>query len=193
MRYRTLGSGVVIFSSLILLIFGCVKEYSNQILPNIPPKTFLWLFPDSSIAEGPSKQRIRWWGEDQDGFIIGYLLAVTPDISIIPDPDNLRYIFTTNSDTTIRFPLLQEEQKFFVVVRAIDNNFKGLPQDAHVHLMPKPYWDKNANDILDSNDVELMDLLGAMDPIAAKQQFPTINSPPMVSYLRDPLDPSKVI
>src|ERR1051325_11412113 len=59
----------------LLLVSGCEKETPSQAIPNKPPKTYLWLFPDSTIAEGHSSQHIRWWGSDPDGIVKGFLFA----------------------------------------------------------------------------------------------------------------------
>ena len=64
--------GVVI---VLLLLAGCSKEHPDQPIAGKPPRTFLWLFPDSTIAEGISREHVRWWGEDPDGLIAGFLFA----------------------------------------------------------------------------------------------------------------------
>jgi hypothetical protein len=178
---------------LLALNFGCVREHASQPVANIPPKTYFWLFPDSTIAEGISKQRLRWWGEDPDGFVIGYLLSVAPDLSSIPNPDTLRYTFVTANDTVIQFPLTQAKQTYLVAVRAVDNSFSDLPVGARIKLFPLSYWDKNANGVKDGGDAELPQLLSAVDPNAAKQKFPIRNSPPSVTFQTDPANPGQVI
>jgi len=181
------------FVLLAVLVAGCVKQHANQPYSNEHPKTYIWLFPDSTITEGPSKQHIRWWGEDADGYIVGYLLAVAPGITVMPSLDTLTYVFVTISDTTIRFPLRQARQPFLVVVRAVDNSFKLLPEGASVRLTPQPYWDQNVNGVFDAGDVPIAALTGAMDPVAARLVFPTKNTPPSLSYLVDPVDPTRII
>jgi hypothetical protein len=188
-----------IYASVIAVVFlvlaqsGCVKEFSNQPLANQTPKTFFWLYPESGIATGISRQQIRWWGEDPDGYVVGYLLAIEPDLAIIPNPDTLTYRFVTVTDTLIAFPLRQVQQTFLVAIHAVDNTFNySLPIGAIVKLSPFPYWDKNGNNTFDGGDVTLSALSGAMDPRGALQQFPTVNTPPTLDYVYDASDPTVI-
>jgi hypothetical protein len=177
----------VVTTAIIVLHDGCTKQYTNQPNPNKQPQTFFWLYPsDTSIAIGVSRQRLHWWGEDQDGFVVGYLLAVVPNLTVVPNPDILSYTFVTSADSLIAFPLRQARQTFLVAVHAIDNTFSDpLPVGSLVRLMPFPYWDKNGNGIFDGTDMQLSTLVDAMDPNGAKQRFPTINTPPTIEYVFD--------
>lgn len=185
--------GRAIFAAIVFLVIGgsgCTKEYSNQIHPNTPPQTFFWLSSDSAIAPGISKQEIRWWGEDVDGYIVGYLVALDSNKVMIPQPDTLRYSFTTATDSVIIFPLQKAQQTFLVAVRAIDNTFTyRLPVGAQIRLSPFPYWDKNENGVFDSFDARLDGLSGAIDSHGASQQFPTKNTPPTINYVYDQKNP----
>ncbi len=185
-------SGIVA-CALLVAAAGCVKEHASQPVGNLQPKTYFWLFPDSSIADGISKQRLRWWGEDADGFVVGYLLALAPNLISLPDPDTLSYSFVTATDSVIQFPLKQAKQLYLVAIRAIDNTFSGLAAGSVVRLSPRPYWDKNINGVFDALDSELESLPSAMDPYGARQGFPIRNSPPSVTFLTDPSNPGQVI
>lgn len=175
------------------LLLSCVKEFPNKPIENQPPKTFFWLFPDSTIAEGVSRQRLHWWGEDPDGYVVGYLFGFVQGISTLPSPDTIAYTWTTRSDSVVRFPLRIAQADFFVAVRAVDNTFDPLPVGAAVRLSPRPYWDKNQNGMLDAGDQELPSLVGSMDQAGARRKFPIRNSPPSVEFLRDPVDPTRTI
>lgn len=166
---------------------GCVKEFPSQLLPNVPPQTFFWLYPsDTTIATGISKQELRWWGEDRDGYVVGYLLAVVPNQLSIPHPDTLTYTFVTTTDSIISFPLRQARQTFLVAIHAVDNTFAyPLPAGSHVRLDPFPYWDKNVDGFFDSSDARLDNLINSMDLSGATQRFPTRNTPPTISYVAD--------
>ncbi len=183
---------VVFVFLIVMFINGCVKEYSNQPIPNIQPKTFFWIYPDSTISAQTSKQKLHWWGEDPDGYVIGYLLSLDSNRSTIPNPDSLVYTYVTVTDSTIRFPIQMRLQNFLVAIRAIDNTFSGLQAGAKVRLWPKPYWDKNENGILDSGDKELSSLTASMDPVGAKQQFPIKNTPPTVAFAEDPIEQTTI-
>ncbi len=178
---------------LILSQAGCVKQMTNQPLANQPPKTFFWIYPDTGIAAGISRQEVHWWGEDPDGYVVGYLLAIEPDLIAIPSPDTLTYSFVTVTDTLLAFPLRQAQQTFLVALHAVDNTFNvKIPAGSTVRLSPFPYWDKNANGVFDGTDVRLDGLTSAMDVSGAKQRFPTVNTPPALDYVYDLADPTSI-
>lgn len=185
--------GIVCFVALVISQNGCVKEFGNQPLANQTPQTFFWLYPDTGIATGISRQEIRWWGEDPDGYVVGYLLAIEPDLAIIPNPDTLTYKFVTVTDTLIAFPLRQAQQSFLVALHAVDNTFKHpVTVGAIIRLSPFPYWDKNGNNTFDAGDEKLDDLTSAMDQRGARQRFPTVNTPPTLDYVYDASDPTVI-
>jgi hypothetical protein len=179
--------------SLIVFESGCVKQLANQPLVNQPPKTFFWLFPDTGIASGISRQEIHWWGEDPDGYVIGYLLAIEPNLLSIPSPDTITYSFVTVTDSLMAFPLRQASQTFLVALHAVDNTFKFLlPVGAHIRLSPFAYWDQNENGSFDGSDVRLDGLMSSIDVGGAKQAFPTVNTPPTLDYVYDLSDPTTI-
>ena len=193
-NYSTRYILAAFLAALVLMEIGCVKQHANEPIANQTPQTFFWLFPDSTIATGISSQELRWWGEDADGYVIGFLLAIEPELVSIPNPDTLTYSFVTVMDSVISFPLRQKTETFFVALRAIDNTFRyPLPVGAEVRLTPFPYWDQNGNGAYDAGvDVKLDGLTGAMDPNGAEQRFPTINTPPTIDYVYDLFNASAI-
>jgi hypothetical protein len=178
-----------IFLVAILFHSGCKESITDRPLGNRPPKTLLWLFPDSTVGVGVSRQHLRWWGEDPDGIIVGYLFAFAEfptRITSVPNPDTLRYSFLTQNDTLIAFPLDTLFRNYTVVVRAVDNNFSKIPNHSTVRLFPRPFWDKNNDGVLDGGDQELPALAGAMDPTGVVQTFPIRNTPPTIKFLQNP-------
>jgi hypothetical protein len=176
----------------VFLQFGCKENIADRPLANQKPRTFLWLFPDSTIGVGISRQHLRWWGEDPDGVVVGYLFAfaVYPDrVTAIPNPDTLRYTFVTTNDTLFAFPLDTLFRNFTVFVRAVDNTFTGIPHQSIVRMLPRPYRDKNDDGVLNGDDQELPTLMGAVDPTGVVQTFPVRNTPPTVEFARNPNDP----
>lgn len=188
-----------IFVSVIFLINSCRKDDTiTKPKPNQPPRTFLWIQTDTTQELNPtiSRQIIRWWGEDPDGLIRGYLFAYFNTDSVPPNtiPDTLGYSWVVKNDTAMAFPLFTARERFTVIVRAVDNTFKEqLDVGAIVRLKPVPFWDKNMNKFLDNGDVELVTMKEAIDPTGAKQIFPIKNTPPVVEFAKDPLDPLKTI
>ena len=140
------------------------------------------MFPDSSINEGNSRQRIRWWGEDQDGIIIGYLFAAGKlfDTAItLQQLDTIAWRWKTTNDTVIAFPLLQKRDTFQIAVRAVDNSLtRTLPDQAVIRFSPTPFWDRNENGVFDTEDEILAQLSGATDPKGASLGIPILNQPP---------------
>jgi len=181
---------LLIFCASLLLLSGCTKHEPGNALQNKLPKTFLWLAPDSTLSQGPSKEHIYWWGSDADGFIKGYLFAdgkfaiVNGHASV---PANTAWRWRTATDTLVAFPLLVKRDTFEVVVRSVDNTLlTNIRDGGSVFLSPFPYWDVNNDSVFDAGDVRLTSLGGAMDPVGATLGIPVYNQPPSVSFAQNP-------
>ena len=162
-------------------------------IANAGPKTSLWLYPQAEIRAGVSKEQLHWWGEDPDGVVRGYLFGfrtVQGPVTSPAVPDTMRYVWTVATDTTILFPLDTAFRRFAVTVRAVDNTFGGLPEHSPVRIFPSPYWDVNDNGIFDAGDIRLDGLTAAMDPAGSTLTFPVLNSPPSVTFVPNPSDPT---
>ncbi len=180
------------------LLFGCSEHITDNPAGIKQPRTYLWLFPDSTIGVGVSRQRLHWWGDDPDGVVIGFLFSfkvVTENVTSLPVPDTLRYIYTLRNDSTLFFPLDTLFQKFAVVVRSVDNSFGGLPEGSIVRMTPFPFRDMNDDGMYNTGDQELPLLSQAIDPRGAVQTFPIRNTPPTVSFVQNPnaYDPSAAL
>ncbi len=172
---------------------SCTKQLTDNPLPDKPPRTLLWLYPDSTVGVGVSRQHLSWWGEDPDGLVRGYLFAfaiVESNVTALPVPDTLRYTWVTTNDTTLLFPLDTLFRKFVVAVRAVDNRFAGLPEHSVVRFTPFPFWDKNDNGVYDGDDQQLPGLADATDPVGSVLTFPIRNTPPTAFWVPNPLDPT---
>ncbi|MFN0158323.1 MAG: hypothetical protein ACKVRP_09670 [Bacteroidota bacterium] len=186
---RHLFTILIVFSAVMFL--SCSEEIADNPLGNQTPKTFLWLFPDSTVGVGVSRQRLQWWGEDPDGVVVGYLFSygVFPNtVTSIPSPDTLRYSWVTKNDTLMLFPLDTLFRNYTVFVRAVDNGFTSIPAQSIVRFTPSPYWDKNDNGVFDGTDELLPALSGAVDPVGVVQTFPVRNTPPTITFARNPND-----
>lgn len=170
---------------------SCSEKLTDSPATNRPPATQLWLYPDSAVGVGISRQHLRWWGEDPDGLVQGYLFAFVPfKTDRFPSPDTLRYTWVTKNDTLMQFPLDTLFRYFTVFIRAVDNTFEGLPEQGSVRLAPSPYHDRNTNGLFDAGDVALPTLAGAMDPRGAALPLPIKNTPPSIAFLPNPNDPT---
>ena len=178
-----------------LVIMGCDKDIADNPVANKQPKTFLWLYPDSTLSQGNSKQRIRWWGEDPDGVVKGYLfssgklLDSTGNIS-----STISWRWRVTNDSLVAFPLLVKQDTFQVIVRAVDNTFQTeLPDQAMIQLGNSPYWDKNENGIFDGEDIALSTLPGSYDTKGASLGLTVLNQAPKIEFAQDPNNPSAVM
>lgn len=184
---------VIIFSAFVLLFGSCSKQFTDEPKANVPPSTRLWLTPESDLRETVSRQHFYWYGEDPDGRVVGYLLAVgnfKPAPTSLPSPDTLTYTWVTKGDTSIALALRTLQDTFIVIVRAVDNTFKAaplLPVGAIVKMTPQPHW------IDTGGDIALAGLESAADPKGAILLFPIRNTPPTVGFAVNPVDTSVVI
>ena len=162
----------------LLFLAGCKDSPTGNEKANIPPKAFLWIFPDNgdTLASGISKQKIHWWGEDRDGFIVGFLVGVAKNEA------DVVWSFKTKNDSTIAFPLLVALDTFKVFVRAVDNHFLEKVNDGgRVVFSSTPYWDKNLDGVFSNGDMTLPTLKRSLGTIAS-QKFPVRNSPPSIAF-----------
>jgi len=99
------------------LLSGCA-ELPNNPKANLPPHTYLTLFPDSIISPQRTLLTISWWGDDPDGFVVGFYFSF----------DSLNWTFTTKNDSTFQLSMNGLDSTFRFWVAAVDN--KGL-RDPH--------------------------------------------------------------
>jgi hypothetical protein len=188
----------IIFVAAVVLFGSCTKQFTNEPKANMPPSTRLWLMPDTTLLETTSRQHLYWYGEDPDGMVVGYLLAIgnyKPAPTKVPSPDTLTYTWVTITDSLVALPLRAIRDSFTVVVRAVDNTFKQasmLPEGAIVRMTPSPYWDKDTNGVFDPGDVALSGIGSAADPKGAILLFPIRNTPPTVQFAANPVDSSTI-
>jgi hypothetical protein len=189
---------IVLFAVGVLLFGSCSKEMTNEPKANLPPQTRLWLIPDGTLNETVSRQHIYWYGEDPDGIVVGYLLAVgnyKPAPTKLPSPDTLTYTWVTTTDSLIALPLRTIRDSFTVIVRAVDNTSKlpdSLTPGSIIRMTPQPYWDVNGDGVFDSKDIPLTNLLSATDPVGAILLLPIRNTPPTVQFAANPVDSSTI-
>lgn len=183
---------IIFIICLALSLFHCSEEIADSPLANRKPVTFLWLYPDSTVGVGVSRQHLHWWGEDPDGvirgFLFGYVSYSTPQA-----PDTLRYTWVTKNDTLIRLPLDTLFRYFTVFVRSVDNTFAGLAEESPVRLTPSPYVDRNDNGVFDAGDEAVPAIVDAMDPAGAALVFPIRNTPPTIALAANPNDPANAL
>jgi hypothetical protein len=110
----------VVVILLLILMVGCSKDFTNQPLPNQPPKTFLTIVPDSTLRSTTSQQHLHWWGVDPDGFVKGYYISF----------DSLHWTFTTSNDSVIGLRISTSDTTYKFFVAAVDDQGAIDPKPA---------------------------------------------------------------
>jgi len=189
---------LVLFFAGVVLFGSCSKQFTNEPKTNMPPSTRLWLTPDTTLSESTSREHFYWYGEDPDGMVKGYLLAIgnfKPSPTKIPFPDTMTYTWVTVTDSLVALPLRAIRDSFTVVVRAVDNTFKQapmLPSGAIIRMTPNPYWDRDTNGVFDPGDIALSNIESAADPKGAILLFPIRNTPPTIQFAANIVDSSTI-
>lgn len=116
----------------ILLIAGlisCDSGLQGDLSENKPPTTSLTVdkINRSGANRLPSQIRISWWGDDPDGYVVGYEFAIN-------NFADTAWTFTEKSDSTFILPIPQGNLTADVEfrVRAIDNEDARDPDPAEL-------------------------------------------------------------
>lgn len=168
---------IISFLILTLLFSSCFKEMVDNPIGNQAPHTGLFLYPDSSVSKQPSKIDLHWWGDDPDGFVIGYYFSW----------DGKHWSFTQSNDSLFALQIGATDTNYTFQVSAVDNGGNGtydkdIVQNG-IDYGPEPFTDKNGNGVWDAGE-SFVDI-GLIDPHPASIKIPIKNSAPAVSM--DPL------
>ncbi len=165
---------IIFILSFVFFISSCVKDVVDNPAGNQPPHTGLFLYPDSSISSQPSKISIHWWGDDPDGFVIGYYFSW----------DGKNWAFTSSNDSLFALQIGAKDTNYIFQVSAVDDGGNGVYDDDIVQngidYGPEPFIDKNGNGIRDQG--ESFTDIGLIDPNPASIDFPIKNSAPEVKW-----------
>jgi hypothetical protein len=106
----------LIIALLTSVVIGCRKSgFKGDANTNKPPHTYM--SADTIVRAGGNRYNtqvnIRWWGNDEDGFITGYKISF----------DQINWTFTKRQDSTfnLQMPLGKDTFDFHFYVKAIDN------------------------------------------------------------------------
>ena len=147
-----------------------------QIIPygNQPPHTGIFLYPDSAISSQPSKINVHWWGDDPDGFVIGYYFSW----------DGKNWTFTQSNDSLFALKIGIADTNYVFLVSAADDGGNGVYDtdvfQNGIDYGPEPFIDKNNNGVWDQG--ESFTDIGLIDPNPASVDFPIKNSAPVVKW-----------
>ncbi|QQS38044.1 MAG: hypothetical protein IPM56_08935 [Ignavibacteriales bacterium] len=167
----------ILFAAVIMFgFFSCTEDFTDQPQGNRAPETGLFLYPDSTIAQQPSRIYVSWWGDDPDGLIQGFY--------ILWEGIDTKWSFTTSNDSIFSLPIGTSDTTFNFLVSAVDNEGNGRYDASIVQngidYGPEPFVDRNGNNVYDAG--ELFFDIGLIDPTPASTLFPIKNSPPVVAW-----------
>lgn len=102
------------------LVMGCLKSPVPNPVENIPPETHLFVEGRTDTVGG--RQMIYWWGNDPDGYVVGYYIKI----------DTSDWVWTTSTESLIIFHSESTviEHRFQAV--AVDNEGAQDPTPAEV-------------------------------------------------------------
>ncbi|MDX9758127.1 MAG: hypothetical protein RBU27_03110 [Bacteroidota bacterium] len=158
-----------VLTLLTLTFLAACSEPPNTPRTNLPPETYLALTPDGDLRTSTSRQHVHWWGDDPDGFVIGYLISF----------DQVAWRFTTRNDSVFALSLAGSDTTYAFAVRAVDDQGNGV-WDADGPYGSEPYTDENDNSQYDAGE-PFIDF-GLADPTPAELRYPIENSPPVVRF-----------
>ncbi len=155
-------------------IFSCNESINNNKVENQPPQTSLFLFPDSTISQQPSKLTINWWGDDPDGIVVGYYYKWNDD----------NWTFTKENKIDFALQIGASDTLYNFSVAAVDNSGNGkydknITQNG-IDYGAEPFEDLNNDDIY--NEGEPFIDIGIIDPTPATQKFPIKNTTPTIEW-----------
>ena len=105
-----------------LILASCDTGLQGDLKENQPPKTYLTVNSINLPVDDRlnSQTRISWWGDDPDGYIVGYEIYIGDNAG---NPSAL-WSFTTSKDSTLILPIEEGNTVADVrfTVRAIDND-----------------------------------------------------------------------
>jgi len=118
---RTIG--IVIFG-FVWVALSCGERKVDNPLPNQPPETYLFLFTDTTLNTTTSRQILHWWGDDPDGFVVGYRYSWDPTL-----PED-QWTWTTQTSDTFSLAIPGADTVYVFSVRAVDDQGLSDPTPA---------------------------------------------------------------
>lgn len=140
----------------------------------MPPVTHLFLYPDSTVSQQPSKLRMNWWGDDPDGLVIGYYFTW----------DGTHWTFTTKNDSSFALQIGAADTLYRFQVSAADDGGDGVYNTRvfqnGIDFGPESFIDANGNGVWDQG--EFFYDIGLIDPNPASLKLPIKNTPPVIEW-----------
>lgn len=161
---------------MITIVYSCTEEFPDSPSGNSPPNTGLFLYPDSTIAQQPSRLRVSWWGDDSDGLVLGFYFKW--------EGIDAKWNFTASNDSIFSLPIGTSDTTYNFLVAAVDAEGNGKYDNEifqnGISYGPEPFIDRNNNGNYDEG--EFYYDVGLIDPSPASLQFPIKNTPPVLTW-----------
>ena len=155
---------VLLVVCLSLFAIGCAEQ-TSQPIANLHPETRLSV--DTVATEQSSRLHVYWYGDDADGFIVGFVASF----------DRINWFFTRKNDSLFSLRIENNDTNYIFSVASVDNSLKKYPAEgASVQFI-----DANANGHYDNGEI-FIGLEGATDSSPASTRYPIRNTPPMVFW-----------
>jgi len=156
----------IILSILWLWLFGVgCSEQTSEPIANHRPETRLAI--DTVATEQSSRLHISWYGDDADGFVVGYIISF----------DKKNWFFTRKNDSLFSLKIENNDTSYVFSVAAVDNSLKKYPNEGSL----LQFRDANSNGFHDDGE-EFIDLEGAVDRTPASTRYPIRNTPPIIFW-----------
>ena len=129
---RSAINTILLFAAIPLVFGSCKKDFEGTELGNIAPETYL--VTDTIIRFGDdrleSEVTLKWWSDDEDGFVTGYEYTFDP---IISEATVWSYTEAQDSTFILAPPAGEDSADFVFQIRSIDN--KGLKDQTPARLV----------------------------------------------------------
>ena len=123
--FRVYSTAIILCAS--VLVYGCDTGLTGSENKNQPPTTNLTVenINREDDFRLSSQINISWWGNDPDGYIVGYEYAIN-------DTSEGSWTFTTRSDSTFILPITsgESEDEVLFKVRSVDDDGARDPNGA---------------------------------------------------------------
>jgi hypothetical protein len=155
-------------------LYSCYNNPVDNPVQNQRPKTGLFLYPDSTISQQPSRLKISWWGDDPDGIVIGFYYSW----------DGINWNFTTSNDSVFALQIGVTDTVYTFTVAAVDNGGNNVYDSEiiqnGINFGPEPFTDLNGNGVYDPGE-PFIDI-GLIDDNPPSIVFPIKNSSPEIVW-----------
>lgn len=182
---HTLLIGLILFVGVSsLYLSGCKSNPSDSQIPNKAPETFMWADTIGSVLT--TQVTLHWWGDDPDGFILGYFVTV----------DGVKWSFTTSNDSTFVVNIgTKSIDTSKIQVVSVDREGNGKWDNAVFvsgqNIGGEPFVDADSNGVYSPGE-KFIDC-GLIDQTPATLRVVIENTPPVVAFGVNVSIPSKTL